>query len=43
VPSVSQLAEHYETSRTTVQKSIKMLVDEGLLRTRHGWGTFVAE
>lgn len=42
IPSVAQLAESYATSRTTVQKSIKMLVDEGILFTRHGWGTFVA-
>jgi GntR family transcriptional regulator len=42
IPSVAQLAEHYATSRTTVQKSIRMLVDEGILVTRHGWGTFVA-
>ena len=43
VPSIAALAEHYEVSRTTVQKSVRMLVDEGLLVTRHGWGTFVAE
>ncbi len=42
IPSVAQLAESYATSRTTVQKSIKTLVDEGILFTRHGWGTFVA-
>lgn len=42
LPSVAQLAEHYSTSRTTVQKSVKMLVAEGILVTRHGWGTFVA-
>jgi hypothetical protein len=42
IPSVAQLAENYATSRTTVQKSVKTLVDEGILFTRHGWGTFVA-
>jgi GntR family transcriptional regulator len=43
LPSVAQLAEHYATSRTTVQKSVKVLVAEGILVTRHGWGTFVAD
>ena len=43
LPSVAQLAEHYATSRTTVQKSVKKLVAEGILVTRHGWGTFVAD
>lgn len=42
LPSVAQLADHYATSRTTVQKSVKVLVAEGILVTRHGWGTFVA-
>jgi DNA-binding GntR family transcriptional regulator len=36
-------AERYTTSRTTVQKSVKKLVAEGILVTRHGWGTFVAD
>jgi DNA-binding GntR family transcriptional regulator len=42
IPSVAQLAEHYSTSRTTVQKSVRILVAEEILVTRHGWGTFVA-
>jgi len=42
LPTVAQLAEHYGTSRTTVQKSVRVLVAEGILVTRHGWGTFVA-
>jgi GntR family transcriptional regulator len=43
LPSVAQLAEHYSTSRTTVQKAVKMLAAEEILVTRHGWGTFVAD
>jgi DNA-binding GntR family transcriptional regulator len=43
LPSVAQLAEHYSTSRTTVQKAVKMLATEEILVTRHGWGTFVAD
>jgi GntR family transcriptional regulator len=42
LPSVAQLAEDYSVGRTTAQKAIRMLVGEGLVRTRHGWGTFVA-
>jgi GntR family transcriptional regulator len=43
LPSVAQLAEHYSTSRTTVQKAVKRLATEEILITRHGWGTFVAD
>ena len=43
LPSVAQLAEHYSTSRTTVQKAVKKLAAEEILVTRHGWGTFVAD
>jgi len=43
LPSVAQLAQHYSTSRTTVQKAVKMLAAEEILVTRHGWGTFVAD
>jgi DNA-binding GntR family transcriptional regulator len=31
----------HEVSRATVVKAVRALVDEGLLVTRQGWGTFV--
>lgn len=43
IPTVSELSAHYAVSRTTVQKAVRMLVTDGLVVTRHGWGAFVAE
>jgi biotin operon repressor len=40
LPTVIQLAEHYEVSRGTVAKVIKRLADDGLVRTVRAWGTF---
>jgi GntR family transcriptional regulator len=42
IPSVSQLSARYGVSRTTVQKAVRMLLTDGLVVTRHGWGAFVA-
>jgi DNA-binding GntR family transcriptional regulator len=37
------LSQAYSVSRATVSKALRALVAEGLVVTRHGWGTFVAE
>jgi DNA-binding GntR family transcriptional regulator len=41
IPSVTDLATTHGVSRATVAKAVRVLVDEGLLVTRQGWGTFV--
>jgi GntR family transcriptional regulator len=43
LPPVSALATEHHVSTATVAKAIKVLRDEGLVVSRHGWGTFVAE
>jgi len=43
LPSVTELSQAYSVSRATVSKALRTLVGEGLVVTRHGWGTFVAE
>ena len=40
IPSENTLAEQFTLSRHTVRKSIALLVNEGLLYTEHGRGTF---
>lgn len=40
IPSENALAEKFSLSRHTVRKSIAILVNEGLLYTEHGRGTF---
>ena len=41
IPSVTELAATHGVSRATVVKAVRVLVDEGLVVTRQGWGTFV--
>ena len=41
IPSEHKLAEQYSVSRLTVQRAIRELVSEGLLRRAQGSGTFV--
>jgi DNA-binding GntR family transcriptional regulator len=41
IPSVTELAAAHGVSRATVVKAVRVLVDEGLVVTRQGWGTFV--
>jgi DNA-binding GntR family transcriptional regulator len=41
LPSLTYLMQHYGLSRNTVRRAIAVLTDEGLVRTRPGWGTFV--
>ena len=41
LPAQETLAKSYETSRVTIRKSIQLLIDQGLLYTRRGSGTYV--
>jgi GntR family transcriptional regulator len=41
LPSLTRLMQDYGLSRNTVRRAITALSDEGLVRTRPGWGTFV--
>ncbi|MGC6770027.1 GntR family transcriptional regulator [Enterococcus sp. LJL51] len=41
LPDQETLAKSYNTSRVTVRKAIQLLIDEGLLYTRRGSGTYV--
>ena len=41
LPTGDELAHEYQTSKLTVKKGIDMLVSEGVLRTRSGFGTEV--
>jgi len=36
------LAEHYEVSKATVTRTLRILADEGLVRVVPRWGTFRA-
>lgn len=42
LPTVAQLAGHYDTSGATVSKALRQLADEGLIRIVPRWGTFRA-
>ncbi|MBT2732376.1 GntR family transcriptional regulator [Carnobacterium sp. ISL-102] len=41
LPSGGELAEEYKTSKLTVKKGLDLLVSEGVLRSRSGFGTEV--
>ena len=43
IPSAAALAQEYELAPVTVRKAITQLQHEGLLVSRVGWGTYVAE
>ena len=43
LPSITRLAQEYGVAKTTAQKALRVLVDEGLARGVQGWGTIVAE
>jgi GntR family transcriptional regulator len=43
IPSEHQLVQETGLSRSTVQKALKALRDEGAIYSVHGLGTFVAE
>lgn len=42
LPSQAELAKKYHTSRITIQKAIDLLKYEGIIKSRQGYGTFVA-
>jgi DNA-binding GntR family transcriptional regulator len=42
LPTVAVLAEHYEVSKATVTRVLRILADEGLVRVVPRWGTFRA-
>lgn len=41
LPTEHELAEEYAVSRSTVRTSLKLLESQGMVRTRHGAGSFV--
>ncbi len=43
VPPVPELVEIYGVSRNTALRALRVLKDEGLIRTEQGWGSFVAD
>jgi GntR family transcriptional regulator len=43
LPTVAALAKRYHVSTATVAKALGKLKDEGLIVSRHGWGTHVAD
>ena len=43
IPSLRQLMERYNVSMNAARRSVKVLVDKGLLNFSHGAGTYVAE
>ena len=42
IPSEMELMERFDVSRSTVRQAVSHLVDEGLLKKKHGKGTFVS-
>jgi GntR family transcriptional regulator len=42
IPAEHDLMEQYSVSRATVRRAIRTLIDEGVLESRQGLGTFVA-
>jgi GntR family transcriptional regulator len=43
LPGEKELAEEYLASRSTIRLALRTLVNQGLLETRHGIGTYVLE
>jgi GntR family transcriptional regulator len=43
LPGEKELAEEYMASRSTIRLALRMLVNQGLLETRHGLGTYVLD
>lgn len=41
VPSLTALAAEYDLADMTVRRALRILIDEGLIETRPGRGTFV--
>jgi DNA-binding GntR family transcriptional regulator len=43
LPSINRLAQETGLAKTTVQKAVQVLKDEGLVRGIHGWGVIVLD
>lgn len=43
LPSEEELAGQLAVSRSTLRESLRLLEERGMIRRRHGWGTFVRE
>jgi len=43
LPGEKDLAEEYAASRSTIRLALQVLVNQGILETRHGLGTFVLD
>lgn len=43
IPTETKLAEMYDVSRVTVRRAVKLLIEEGLVYSVHGSGTYVSE
>jgi DNA-binding GntR family transcriptional regulator len=43
LPSITRLSQEYGVAKTTAQKALQVLKDEGLARGVQGWGTIVAD
>lgn len=43
LPGEKELADEYTASRSTIRLALQVLVNQGLLETRHGLGTFVRD
>ncbi len=43
IPSENQLAKMFSVNRLTVRRALALLIQEGLLKTRRGEGTFVTD
>ncbi len=41
LPSLTRLVQETGLAKGTIRKAIQVLADEGLVRIRPGWGTFV--
>jgi len=43
LPSINRLAQEYGVAKTTAQKALQVLKDEGIAHGVQGWGTIVSE
>jgi GntR family transcriptional regulator len=43
LPGEKELADEYQASRSTIRLALQVLVNQGLLETRHGLGTYLRE
>jgi DNA-binding FadR family transcriptional regulator len=43
LPTVGELCDQYQVSRTVIREAATALVEKGLVRTRQGWGTVVLD